>query len=128
MAENQNTDYELEALHTQDGYFALIVPVTGMPTAIQLGERYQWVELESAEVIELKALHTAHEMEYSDEASANLYLDKMTDHGGGLFACTEPSSAVVFSEAIPSAVQRVLRLIFRPIVLRTAIDSSQASA
>lgn len=120
---NDISPLTLEAQPTHDGYFSLLLPVVGnsYDLAIQFGAHYQWVELESAELIQLHALHTKEEANHTQAADMHLLVDQMADKGGGLFECLSAESLLMFSPkvAIPGD-KHVLRIIFRPIVVREA--------
>lgn len=123
------TPLNLDATPTYDGYFALLVPVVHpqCQLAIKLGERYQWVELESAELIKMTALYTYLELEQSLDASPYLAVDQIADKGGGLFECQSDASLLVFTP--PSTLdndRHILRLVFRPVVTRQTAQAAVA--
>ncbi len=120
---NDISPLTLEAQPTHDGYFSLLLPVVGnsYDLAIQFGAHYQWVELESAELIQLNALHTKEEANHTQAADMHLLVDQMTDKGGGLFECLSTESLLMFSpKVVIPGDKHVLRIIFRPIVMRQA--------
>ena len=120
-SQNTTTQLTLDAKPTFDGYYSVFVPVThGCQFGVQFGLDYQWVELESAELIKAAHLFGRSEFENTQDGSANLAIDGMEDKGGGLFECKSASSLLVYIP--PQHLEKesyVLRIIFRPIVFRT---------
>lgn len=118
---NQSSQTTLEALPTHDGYFSLLVPVgTGdFQIGVQFGLHYQWIQLESAELIVTTALYGSKESENTEDASANLAVDQMMDKGGGLFECLSDTSLLVFVPTHSLGTHNyTLRIVFRPLVMR----------
>ncbi|VVC77123.1 hypothetical protein AQUSIP_24500 [Aquicella siphonis] len=107
------------ALPTHDGYFSLIVPVgTGdFQVGVQFGLNYQWVQLESIELIVTSALYTSKESEHTVDASENIVVDQMENKGQGLYECLTDTSLLVY---IPTRRlgehHHALRIVFRPII------------
>jgi len=118
---NQLYQFPLEAILTHDGYYSVCVPI--MPKneiGIRFGAQYQWVELESADIIELKYLCSAAESAHTESAGSYLSAVQMTNRGGGLYECT--SDAGLLAMTPPKKIVNndfILRVIFRPIVLRS---------
>lgn len=113
---------QLDAIPTHDGYFSLSVPIVhpGIQIGICLGQRYSWVELESANLIQLETLYSRDESENTQDASAYLGINDMIHKEGGLFECTSRQGMLIFNPANKIATARyILRIIFRPIVLQT---------
>lgn len=123
VIQGQNASpFLLEAIPTHDGYFSLMVPVINQSCkiAVQWGIHYKWVELESAETIPMQFLYTNKEFENTQDASQHLAIDQMMDRGGGLFECLSENSLLVYEPVLQKDnIQRILRIIFRPIVPRT---------
>lgn len=123
VIQGQNASpFLLEAIPTHDGYFSLMVPVINQSCkiAVQWGLNYKWLELESAETIPMSFLYTNREFENTKDASQHLAVDQMEDRGGGLFECLSENSLLVYEPVLQSDnTQRILRIIFRPIVPRT---------
>lgn len=116
---NQSSQTTLEALPTHDGYFALLVPVgTGdFQIGVQFGLHYQWVQLESAELILTSALYGSKESDHTENAASNLATDQMIDKGNGLFECVSDTSLLVFAPSHSLGTHNyTLRIVFRPIV------------
>lgn len=115
------TQVTIEAMPTFDGYYSIIVPA-GMgeyQVAIQFGLRYQWVEVESVEIIATAALHQSNEADNTQDVSQNIYLDGMVKRADRLYECLNDAGIFVY---IPpekkSHLQQVLRVVFRPIVVK----------
>lgn len=116
-----SSEMTLEAQSTIDGYYALLIPISQghFQIGIRFGFNYQWVEIESAELIKLTALFTQNESEYTHDASANLLVDQMDDKGGGLFECLSDASLLIFApNEKMNEEEHVLRIVFRPLVRR----------
>lgn len=117
--ENKMTPYKVDAVLTHDGYFSLIIPVSNHShIAIQFGLVYQWVELNSAELIPLNTLYKQSEFAHAQEASSHLMVSQMVDKGGGLFECLNESAYILFAPPVLNDYSHVLRIIFRPLVKR----------
>lgn len=118
---NDNVEQmQLDALLTHDGFFSVIIPVLPKcELGLQFGVNYQFVEIESAEMIPLASLNTANELDHTIDASNNLALHELKQLGGGLFECETPVSALIFvPPANLKSDQTILRVVFRPTVRR----------
>lgn len=110
---------KLEAMPTHDGYFSLSIPIVSANTqiAICFGQKYQWVELESAGLIKLETLYSRMESENTQDASPLLSVNAMVHKQGGLFECTSEQGMLIFNPANKiGEAKSILRMIFRPIV------------
>lgn len=112
---------ELEAALTFDGYYSLMAPVVAgdYKLGIQFGLNYQWVEIESAELISHFAIYSQMESAHTQDASSYLTGEDLSDKGGGLFECLSENGLIVFNR--PQSLgdgNYILRVIFRPIVVR----------
>lgn len=111
----------IEASPTYDGYFSLIVPVGAgdIQVGIQFGLPYQWVQIESAELIVANALYGSHESDHTEDAIKNMIVDQMVEKGGGLYECQSETSLLVY---VPNGQLNkhnyALRVVFRPTVIR----------
>lgn len=117
----QVTPLSLESMPTHDGYFSLMIPVVSpdCPIAIRFGAVYKWVEIESAELIELTTLYSSREVEHTHNASTCMSLNEMKHHDSGLFECLTGNAVLIFDPAGKiGSVRQILRIIFRPIVRR----------
>lgn len=121
LQHNQTSQMILQATPTHDGYYSLMIPVVNQDyqIAIQFGLRYQWIELDHAEIIKLTSLYSPDEAKNSVDAAPSLMLHAMENKGGGLYECASIDSLVIFSP--PADLEKeayVMRFIFRPIVYR----------
>lgn len=119
------TNLTLEAMPTHDGYFSIMIPIITdhCQVAIQFGLKYKWLELESATLIKLSALHSQSETEQSHDASPYLATHEMIDKTSGLFECINDTSSLVFTPKEKyQDNQFILRIIFRPIVMTSVAD------
>jgi hypothetical protein len=111
----------VDATPTFDGYFSLIVPVGSgdFQVGIQFGLRYQWVQIESVELIVTTALYGSKESEHTQDASANIIVDQMTEQATGLYECQSDTSLLVY---VPNGRlgnhNYALRVVYRPIVTK----------
>jgi FMN phosphatase YigB (HAD superfamily) len=122
IGKGKATQVPIEALPTHDGYFSLIVPVgTGnFQIGIPFGHYYQWIQLESAELILINALYSSKESEQTIDASENLIADQMIAKGGGLYECPSDTSLLIFTPKQSLGKQNYgLRIVFRPIVTKS---------
>lgn len=115
----------LEAMPTHDGYFSILIPIINKncQIAIQFGEKYKWLEIESAEIIKLTALYSQKEFECTEDASPYLAANEMISKSGGLFECLSSNSCLVFSpNADIQAGNYILRMVYRPIVKLESVN------
>lgn len=118
---NQMYQVPLEAVMTHDGFYSMIVPITPQnEVGIRFGLAYKWVELESADIIKLKYLYSLSEASHTESVGAEeLSAIQMTNHGGHLYECSSDASLLVFTPPKKIVSQEfVLRVVFRPVVLR----------
>jgi hypothetical protein len=119
--DNHVSQLTINAIPTHDGYFSLVIPIGhgDYQVGIQFGAHYQWVQIDSAEIIQANELYTSKESQHTMDASANLGLDNLQFHGDGLYQSTSDAGLLVY---IPSTKlgdhHYVLRIIFRPITAR----------
>lgn len=112
----------IEAMPTHDGYFSLIVPVgTGdFQVGVQFGLNYQWIQIDSTELIVTSALYSSKESEHTIDASDSVVVDQMENRGQGLYECLTDTSLLVY---VPTRGlgnhHHALRIIFRPIISKT---------
>lgn len=116
----------LEATATHDGYFSIWAPL-GTGVVVLLGKKYQWIQIESAELIKTEAFIHQVESQGIVDAFSCLTFEYMTDKTGGLFECISESSALVVR---PERMKLdhddyVFRLVFRPIVNKSATHFRQ---
>lgn len=121
--ENNNTaTTEIDSLLTYDGFYSLTIPFnpTFSNLAILFGQRYQWVEIHSAEQIEMNAYLNLRESLQAEDYMPYLAFHDMSNKGGLLYECLSASSFVMIQ---PSSLglqnkSHLLRIVFRPIVYR----------
>lgn len=118
--DNNISTISLEAMITHDGYYSLLVPIAKISQlGIRFGEKYKWVELESAQLIKLAYLFSRSEYENAVDASANLAVEQMVDNEGGLFNCLSEASMLIYVPPVDLGDEKhILRMMYRPIVKR----------
>jgi hypothetical protein len=115
------TKWKLDATVTHDGYFSLLIPMgTGdFQVGVILGSNYQWVQIESADLIKASSLLGDTESQDTVDILKNIVLDQIIDKGNGLLECLSRSSLLVVEPFKNSEMGNIMfRLIFRPIVYR----------
>jgi FMN phosphatase YigB (HAD superfamily) len=122
----QASPLTLTATQTFDGYYSLMVPVVAgnFKAGIQFGLNYEWIEIESAELIPHLAIYSNVESDNTLDASPYLAGELMTAKNGGLYECLSENSFIIFNR--PQSLGKdnyVLRVIFRPIVWRNKPQS-----
>lgn len=121
MVNQQSSQTILTAKPTHDGYYSLLIPIGtgGIQVGIIFGKKYQWIQLDSAELIKTVALFTSNESENTTDASTHLAVDQMQDKGGGLFECLTDSAMLAFVPPVNLGTDNLaLRIVYRPIVER----------
>ncbi len=122
MHGNESTQTTMEAQVTHDGYFALCVPLgTGnFQIGILFGQKYQWVEIESTELIKMETFLTTSESAFREDYSSNLLFGQMENRGGKLFECTSPVGFMMVNPTLQGKNENnyAVRVVFRPIVVR----------
>lgn len=127
MRGHERHAFTLEAHATYDGYYSAWTPVGAgdIQVAVAFGKNYEWVQIESAELIKMDAFIAQQEAENTVNAWECLSFDKMTEKSGNLFECLSASSAVVMSPNVKlEPAQYVLRLVYRPIARRVVKEES----
>lgn len=110
----------MEAKLTYDGYFSLMIPLgfNQFDINIQFGFKYRWVQIEAAEIVVAANLYGNHESILTEDASDHLLLDKMVNHQGGLYECTDRTGMIIYLKKDREFKNhRILRVVFRPIVV-----------
>lgn len=121
MRNNDVSTANLEAIPTHDGYFSLMIPMGegDFQVGVILGENYQWIQIESAELIKQSAFFSGKESQYTLNIAENIILDQMNDKNGGLFECVSNTSLLMIDAIDKKKLENtVFRLVFRPIVYR----------
>jgi FMN phosphatase YigB (HAD superfamily) len=109
------------AKSTYDGYFALDVPLGNgeLSLGVLFGAKYDWVQIDSVELIQTSAIYSNSESAYTRDASEAVQLDGISQHAPGLFEC---GSGAGFLMVNPNCVTKqgdgnvVCRIVFRPLV------------
>lgn len=113
----------VEAISTHEGYFALWLPagVGNTQISVLLGQKYQLVQIESAELVVLDAFVQQNEANNTIDVKHCLSYEYMQSKGGELFECLFENSTVTMKPTmqLPS-MQYIYRLVFRPIVKRSS--------
>lgn len=116
----------IEALLTYDGYYSLTVPLmsNGHDTVINMGEKYAWVQIDSAEILPIDAYLNKRESLYAENYWPVIRPHDMTHKGGNLYECHSADSQLI----IPASTKQdnkkyVVRLVFRPIAKRESIQA-----
>lgn len=111
----------LDATLTHDGYFALCLPVAlkEAQIGISFGQKYQWIQFESAEMIPAQTFLSFRETQYAENCWSNLIFEQMNHRGEKLFECLSEKSLVIVKPT-PNQVTKnmIFRIVFRPIVAR----------
>ncbi|MEO8400418.1 MAG: HAD family hydrolase [Gammaproteobacteria bacterium] len=119
---NDTTQATLSATLTHDGFFSLWVPVgtCQFQLGILFGRKYQWLEIESTELIRVQAFLTAFESQLTEDCSSNIHYEQMTNNGGKLFNCLSDTSLLALNPT-PKTDQNnyLFRVVFRPIVKKS---------
>ena len=113
----------IKAAPTYDGYFALNIPAgkNAFQICIKLGLSYEWVQVESAELIQASYLLSSQESEFTVDIADRLAFQDMVDHGNGLFECITNSAGLTYvpDNTTQPDENQLLRIVFRPISKRT---------
>lgn len=108
---------------THDGYFALDVPLgaNGLSLGVLFGNKYQWLQIDSVELIQTSALYGDQESDHTEDASASVSLDGIVQRAPGLFECQSAAGFLFVAGSDlkgPDDSGIVCRIVFRPLVLR----------
>ncbi len=128
---NQTSQLSIQAMPTHDGYFSLIIPVGhgDYQIGVHFGNRYKVMQIESAELIPSNHLYGFKESTNTMDAGPMIVLDKMTDHGDGLFTCDAESGLLIFSpQQLHLEQNHVLRIVYRPISRHQKANDLRAEA
>lgn len=118
----------LEASATHDGYFSVWAPV-GTELLLLLGQKYQWLQIESAELIPVDAFIQQTESYHVIDAWPYLTFESMADKGNGLFECTNEASAIIIRPGLKHELTNtIFRLVYRPIIYQTIKPQKQISS
>ena len=105
----------LEAMATHDGYFSVSAPA-GSSVTLLLGEKFQWLQIESAELISMHDFIHQIESKQVIDATSCLTFNEMDNQGAGLFKCLSETSGIVM-KSMPELENKdyVFRFVFRPL-------------
>lgn len=109
------------ALPTFDGYYAALIPLSSgkFQIAIQFGEVYKWIEIESIHTLPASAVYSPMSSELSQEMSEFAIFESMIKRDTQLYECTTNAGFLAFLPPPDLSLHhKVLRVIFRPIVRR----------
>lgn len=114
--QNQTISVMIEATATHDGYYAICVEA-GLELTFCLGKRYQWLQIESAELIKEEAFTKQKEAGNLVNISNYLSLKNIKDHGSGLLECTSTFGAITLpANSSHDNTKHIFRLVYRPLV------------
>lgn len=115
----------VEALPTYDGFYAVSIPIGRCEFAVGIlfGQLFEWVQLESARVApvakQFKAVHRDQEIDLTTAAVH----EGIRREAGGLLHCQESHGFTYFEPPLKAFDENcVLRVVFRPIVVRPGAD------
>lgn len=111
---NEKGTVNLDAQATHDGYYSICAPA-GTGVSLLVGKKYQWLQIESAELIEMDAFLRQSETFNTINAMPYLTLDDMAQKGKGLYECLSESAVVTLVPNLKQAKEYVFRLVFRPV-------------
>lgn len=117
----ESTQSTVEATGTHDGYFAIWLPVgnANIQVAIVFGHHYQWVQIDSAELIETSAFLKPNEGMHTTDCWSTMHFNQMNKHGENLYECSSTSSFMMMApQNKPEDKKYVLRVVFRPTIRR----------
>ena len=120
MRGHESAKTMLTALPTHDGFFAMFIPLGkgNFQAAVQFGWKYEWVQIESAEVLKAKALFQQNASAHTEDAWAKLVFDQMVEKKGRVFECQKSSALMMFAMPHSDKFEYVLRVVFRPLAQR----------
>lgn len=120
---------EIELLPSHEGFLVASIPIGRCEYAVGLlfGQRYEWLQLESARVALAKRQFESSCREQESDLGAQAVHEGCTAHAGGLLHFAGSDGFVYFAPP-PLKVDSncVLRVVFRPLVARAAAALSPA--
>lgn len=104
---------------TYDGYFSFRIPVdvNCSQIAIIFGKNYEFLQIESIELIKLRVFLSASEAQHSIDLMPQAIFNQIIDKGDKLFECTSANSALLINLP-PREEDKMFRVVFRPIKMR----------
>jgi hypothetical protein len=119
-----------EAHATHDGFFALLVPLGAADrgVGVLVGRAYQWLQIESVELVGTGALYTDSESQHTEDLADRVMPEGMEARGPGLYECTP--DAFLFIPPLPGRKvggRVACRIVYRPIARRPAPDVGEGA-
>ena len=121
---NEYSKMSFDAMPTYDGFFSMLIPVVNTQCEIGMcfGQKYHWIEFESAQLINFDHLYTNTEIENTEDASPYLTVKHLIDHGSDVYQCESAEGMLIF---VPNTTKTkfanatyILRVVFRPVGVR----------
>lgn len=109
---------EIEATLTHDGFFSLLIPLSaGFDIAVLLGKRYTWVQIDSIQFAEKKALHRSLDM----TPGVEVIFDQLHEKSPGLFHVDD--NGMLYLPALKEPTDKYVgRIVFRPITTQVQLN------
>lgn len=118
MHNGEGTNATIDAIPTYDGYYSLTVPINfgEYQIGIQFGLKYQWLQIDSIEMIPSNALYRSHESDHVKEVKTNIHFQEMTQKGIDLYESQSKASMLIYlGDMNLQTEKQVLHIVFRPI-------------
>jgi len=120
MVNQQPVQQIFPAIPTDDGYYSLWFPIekSGMQIAILFGLKYQYLQIDSAEVIAKQDFYQLSEKMFSENVMNHLLINQMINKGKNLYECQSKLGSVLYLPKIKSEAtnEYFFRIVFRPVV------------
>lgn len=111
----------MESLATYDGYYSAWTPASigNINIAVILGKNHEWIQIESAELVQLEAFIEQKESQHILDVWPCLTFENMAEKGDRLFECSSENSTMIFQPNIkPDNTQYIFRFTYRPVIKR----------
>ena len=121
----------LEAQATYDGYYAVWTPIGigDIQVSILLGNLFEWVQIECAEIIKLDEFIAQNESQHTIDAWRCLTFDQMNVKSGKLYECLSDTSTMELKSDIKlDPVEYIFRFVYRPIAARAIKEQAGGTA
>jgi len=122
LQSGKSQQYILGATATFDGFYSIYIPIAygNFQIGILFGKNYQWVQLNSADLVDTAAYMTDQEVKYTVPCFDNLHFNNMQLHADNLYECTNPAAFAMFipKDTVNKKNTAILKLVFRPVVVR----------
>lgn len=114
--QNQNETYELNAYHTHDGFYSLVIPITSHDhIAIALGSLFSIIQIPHIDMIPMDVLYKKNEAQYKVSAFNHISLHEMSLISDEIAAANSQDGLLIFKNQASVRSMQVLRVIFRPL-------------